>query len=62
MNPGLTAATLMDCIAAMPCAAGSRDRPFMTKLENAKNTPAIDPQPMADTNVRTEKIGSLMSA
>ncbi|WP_293302548.1 hypothetical protein [Microcoleus sp. PH2017_27_LUM_O_A] len=35
-------------MAAMPCAGGSRLRAFITKVEKAKKTPAISPQPSAD--------------
>jgi hypothetical protein len=53
-NQEFMTATLMDCIAAMPSFAGSRANAFMTKVENAKKTPAIVPQPSAVTSVRME--------
>lgn len=53
-NQEFMTATLMDCIAAMPSFGGSRANAFMTKVENAKKTPAIVPQPSAVTSVRTE--------
>jgi hypothetical protein len=39
----LQASTLMDCMAAIPCSGGSLASAFMTKVEKAKNTPAIVP-------------------
>ena len=53
-NQEFTTATLMDCIAAMPSSAGSRANAFITKVEKAKKTPAIVPQPSAVTSVRME--------
>ena len=53
-NQEFTTATLMDCIAAMPSSAGSRASAFITKVEKAKKTPAIVPQPSAVTSVRME--------
>src|ERR1700730_13144447 len=50
-NTGLNAAALMNCIAAMLCWAGRRARPFMTKAEKAKKTPAISPQLSEEINV-----------
>ena len=35
MSPDFTAVTLMDCMAAIPWAAGSRFRPAITNDENA---------------------------
>lgn len=52
MNSGLITTTLMDCMAAIPCAGDKRVRAFIMKTENAKKTPAINPQPRADTSVR----------
>ena len=37
--------TLIDCIAAIPSADGTRARAFITKLENAKKTPPISADP-----------------
>jgi hypothetical protein len=51
MNPGLTAATLIACIATIPSAVCTRAIPFITKLENANTTPAIRPQPGAVPSV-----------
>jgi hypothetical protein len=51
MNTGVTAARLIDCIAAIPCGAGSLPSAGMTKLEKAKKTPAANPHPMLVTNV-----------
>jgi hypothetical protein len=39
---------LMDCMAAMPCDGWSRARALITKVEKAKKTPAISPQPCAE--------------
>ena len=47
MNTGRTAVTLIEFIAEMPWAGEMRCRPGITKLEKAKNTPPITPQPMA---------------
>ena len=41
-------------LAAMPSSAGSRANAFITKVEKAKKTPAIVPQPSAVTSVRME--------
>jgi len=54
MNPGLTTVTLMDCMAAIPCAGERRASAFITNAEKAKNTPPITPQPSPDENVRME--------
>ncbi len=35
MKAGRTAVTLIDCIAAMPCAGGRRASALITKLEKA---------------------------
>src|SRR5689334_15990860 len=51
MKARLIAATLIDCIAAMPCAAGRPASPRMTKDENAKKTPATSPVPSAAARV-----------
>ena len=40
----------MACMAAVPCAKGSRANAFMTKLEKAKSTPPVMPLLKADTN------------
>jgi D-arabinose 1-dehydrogenase-like Zn-dependent alcohol dehydrogenase len=50
MNTGWITATLIDCIAAMPCAAGIRASARITKLENAKKIPATSPAPSAPTS------------
>ena len=39
ISGAVTAVTLIDCIAASPCAAGRRRRAAITNVENAKNTP-----------------------
>src|SRR5262245_57090034 len=52
MNNGLMTTTLMDCMAAMPCAAGRRARAFITKDEKAKKTPPISPQPSVERSVK----------
>src|SRR5262249_21150931 len=44
----------MDCMAAMPCAAGRRARAFIMKAEKAKKTPAISPQPSAVKSVKAK--------
>src|SRR5262245_29468459 len=54
MNNGLMTVTLMDCMAAMPCAAGRRARAFITKEEKAKKTPPINPQPSAEKSVKAK--------
>src|SRR5262245_48969559 len=54
INNGLITTTLMDCMAAMPCAAGRRARAFITKDEKAKKTPAINPQPSAEKSVKAK--------
>jgi len=41
----------MDCIAAMPPAQGSRLNAVMMNAENAKNSPAITPEPRAARKV-----------
>src|SRR4030095_9438582 len=53
-NAGLITATLMDCMAAIPCAGEKRASAFITDAEKAKNTPPISPQPSPDANVRME--------
>jgi hypothetical protein len=55
MNTGVTASSLIDCIAAIPCGAGSRFNAGITKVEKAKNTPATRPQPSAVTRVQDER-------
>src|SRR5829696_2637570 len=52
-NPRLSTVTLIDCMAAMPCPAGSRARAAITNDEKAKNTPATIPHPRAAAIVRT---------
>ena len=39
---------MIDCIAAMACADGKLPKARITKLEKAKKTPAIKPQPIAE--------------
>ncbi|WP_248277297.1 hypothetical protein [Brasilonema octagenarum] len=39
---------LMDCMATMPCVGFSRASALITKVEKAKKTPAISPQPSAE--------------
>jgi len=56
----LITTTLIDCKAAILCAAGSRVRAFITNVENAKKTPAISPQPSAETRVRPSSQESLI--
>jgi hypothetical protein len=51
--------TLIDCMAAIPCAGGTRAKLFMTKFEKAKKIPATRPEPGAATNV-TRQIGLLI--
>jgi hypothetical protein len=55
INAGVIAATLIACMAAMPCRAGSRARAPITKAENAKKTPATTPHPRAATNVSANR-------
>src|SRR5262245_9631268 len=52
---GLRMALLMDCIAAMPPAAGRRARACITATEKAKKSPAINPHPSAVTNVTVNR-------
>src|SRR3954453_1964911 len=52
MKSGRTAVTLMDCMAAIPCEAGSRLSPAITKVEKAKNTPPAVAVPTAVMRVR----------
>src|ERR687897_309285 len=47
MNAGVTAVTLIDCMAATPSRGRSSASAGMTKLEKAKNTPPFSPQPTA---------------
>ena len=54
-NKGLMTTTLIDCIAAIPCAAGSRPRAPMTKVEKAKKMPPIRPEPSADYERQCEE-------
>jgi hypothetical protein len=44
----LITAMLMDCMAAIPCGAGRRASAVITKVENAKKTPAMRPLPSAE--------------
>ncbi len=60
MNTGVSAKTLMEFIAPMPCAGGRRASAFITNDENAKKAPAFNPQPRAEPNVRTTSKRSLM--
>src|ERR687893_1062315 len=60
MKAGVTAATLMACMAATPCAGCSRARAFITKPENAKKTPAIIAQPKAAKRVNTKSKPSII--
>lgn len=53
-NNERTAITLIDCIAAMLWLAGICASPFITKVENAKNTPAISPQLNAEKSVKAK--------
>src|SRR5262249_44704843 len=46
-NTGLRIVRLIDCMAAMPVAAGRRPKACMMKAEKAKNSPAIMPAPRA---------------
>src|SRR5918994_4888490 len=55
IKTGVTAATFMACMAAMPCWAGRRARALITKAEKAKKTPAITPHPRAATNVSANR-------
>src|SRR3981081_1526097 len=55
-NKGANAAALMNCMAAMLCVAGRRPRPFMTKAEKAKKTPAISPQLSAEIYVKAKSM------
>ncbi len=45
MNAGVTASTLIDCIASIPRAGANRPSACITKLENANSAPA---QPAAE--------------
>src|SRR3954471_4121754 len=45
------AVALIDCIAAMPCAADRRCSAGMTNAEKAKNTPPTVPEPTAPATV-----------
>ena len=51
MNTGVTAMTLIDCIAAIPCAGCRRPSALMTKLEKEKRAPALSPQQSAVSSV-----------
>jgi hypothetical protein len=55
MNTGVGAARLIDCMAVRPPGACVRSSPFITKVENAKNTPATRPAPSALTRVRERR-------
>ena len=55
MKAGVTAAPLMACMAATPCSAGRRAIASITKVEKAKKTPVIIPQPSTETNVSEEE-------
>src|SRR5262249_32710572 len=54
-NDRLSTTTLIDCIAAIPCAAGRRCSAPITKEEKAKKTPAMTPGPRAARRVRTKR-------
>jgi hypothetical protein len=54
MNNGLMAAILIDCMAAIPWAGWSLARAGITKVENAKKTPATSPQPSAAKSFNVE--------
>ena len=47
MNTGVGACLLIDCIAPMPSALGSRRSAGITNDEKAKNTPPARPDPTA---------------
>src|SRR5262245_15928262 len=53
MNTGVTATTLIEFIAAMPCDGERRASAFITNDENAKKTPAFRPHPKAEAKVTT---------
>ena len=55
MNHGVGAAVLIDCMAAMPFAGGSRPRAFITNTEKAKKTPPTTPQPTAASVVSVRR-------
>jgi hypothetical protein len=50
----LFSTTLIDCMAATPCAGGTRAKAFITKFENAKKIPATSPEPSADTTIKMD--------
>ena len=54
MKTGVMAVMLIDCIAAIPCAAGMRASAGMTNVEKAKKTPPTTPQPIEQAKVRVE--------
>jgi hypothetical protein len=60
-NNRLSTTTLIDCMAAIPCGVGRRANAFITKAENAKNTPPIKPEPSAETNVKTKMARSIIA-
>jgi hypothetical protein len=60
MNAGVTAMRLIDCMAAMPWAGCRRARAFITKLEKAKKTPALSPQPRAVATARAASNPSIV--
>src|SRR5262249_54414332 len=51
MNTGVTATTLIEFIAAIPCDGERRASAFITNDENPKKTPAFKPHPRAEANV-----------
>ena len=51
MKAGVTARRLIDRIAGIPWAGGSRLSAGITKLEKAKKTPATSPHPRAVISV-----------
>ncbi|GAA1333384.1 hypothetical protein GCM10009660_09180 [Catellatospora bangladeshensis] len=59
MNAGLTTAALIARMAATPSSGPTRRRPGITIAENAKNTPAISPQPRAATTVNVRNMGTV---
>ncbi|CAL9606315.1 hypothetical protein SUDANB145_05525 [Streptomyces sp. enrichment culture] len=60
MNGGVTAATLIACIAATPRAGGSAASPRMTKAEKPKKTPATSPVPSTPSTVSAKYGPSIM--
>jgi len=50
----------MDCIATIPSGGLSRARALITVFEKIKNSPAINPDPIADKSVKVNIILSVM--